>query len=117
MTLLVSRASHTCILVSLHSHTSHASHIFTMIYTFLLHHLTWEFEKPFISLSLHFASFQPKINELFFFSKMNLQGHVEEELLQEKEKRIEELEKEVKRWFPLKVEVITDKNNYYFNSL
>ena len=40
---------------------------------------------------------------------MNLQGHVEEELLQEKEKRIEELEKEVKRGFPLKVEVITDK--------
>ena len=61
MTLLVSLASY--ILVSLHSHTSHASHIFT-ITTLPHYHLAWKFEKPFMISFIMLRFIQLKINEL-----------------------------------------------------
>ena len=62
MTLLVSLASY--ILVSLHLHTFHASHIFTIT---TLHTLSSRlgFEKPFIISFITLRFIQPKINELF----------------------------------------------------
>ena len=64
MTLLVSLASY--ILASLHLHTSHASHIFT-ITTLPHYHLAWEFEKPFIISFITLPFIQPKINGLLIY--------------------------------------------------
>ena len=57
MTLLVSLA-YFYILVSLHSYTSHASHIYkNYTFTLYMYHLAWEFENHLSLLSLHFISF------------------------------------------------------------